>query len=514
MTMLARRRSGITLTEILIAIMILGVGITAIATLFPLGLLRLRDAARYSRTAYLTQSAASDMEARGLLNKESFFFADALNLKAGDPQWYFAPGTFAAGLPGNYDPFTQDTDFYGGESVLPNPNPPPPVLPAGARSVSLGLPIAYDPLWRFQTVNPGRPYSNYGTYGPNPPPIADAIQGGYYLFDQGAYEARFGSGIGFIRDDVYGNTIDNLPSAHGLQRITNFNRLFYLNPNPPPALLPLMPASANVPDIFVSPEDVVWADNTASNPVSPVLPDLNTSVALAGKLTNDWHYSWMFTGQQTGAPLQAGQGSGLGATFDGNIVIFENRPFGITIPANVPFPPPAGSPFQPYQVDGETVVEAVWGYSTKVAIPGGYADGYGGGADRAVLLRWPNAMNDPVVRVGDWIADITYERRQAVVGGRFLNFTNGVITGGLPNPTNNLEWDDLPAQRAFWYQIQRVVPPVTDPNVANHRSMIVYVNSSLRARTVLDNTGQPVFLNAALISPYIVNVIPQTISVR
>ena len=37
-------RSGITLTEILISIMIMGVGLVSLATLFPLGLLRLREA--------------------------------------------------------------------------------------------------------------------------------------------------------------------------------------------------------------------------------------------------------------------------------------------------------------------------------------------------------------------------------------------------------------------------------------------------------------------------------------
>ncbi len=44
-----RPRSGITLTEILIAILIMGVGLISLATLFPLGLIRLREAARYQR---------------------------------------------------------------------------------------------------------------------------------------------------------------------------------------------------------------------------------------------------------------------------------------------------------------------------------------------------------------------------------------------------------------------------------------------------------------------------------
>ena len=60
---------------------------------------------------------------------------------------------------------------------------------------------------------------------------------------------------------------------------------------------------------------------------SPVLPDLSICHGLANgnpTSTNDWHYSWMFTGQQTMARPAS--------TFDGNIVIFENRPFGIERP--------------------------------------------------------------------------------------------------------------------------------------------------------------------------------------
>ncbi len=45
-----RGRAGITLTEILISIMIMGVGLVSLATLFPLGLLRLRAASIRSRS--------------------------------------------------------------------------------------------------------------------------------------------------------------------------------------------------------------------------------------------------------------------------------------------------------------------------------------------------------------------------------------------------------------------------------------------------------------------------------
>src|SRR5262249_49426952 len=155
-------------------------------------------------------------------------------------------------------------------------------------------------------------------------------------------------------------------------------------PSLPGGANPVMPVSLGVPKIFVSPEDVLWQEPTNNNytvafstnytptgvPVgtpSPIVPDLSVS---GGATTVDWRYSWMFTGYQT-SPSNA-------STFEGNIVIFENRPFDISAPAVIPFPP--GGQYEVYQVAGETVVEAVFGYSANVVPAGG--PGYGAGADR------------------------------------------------------------------------------------------------------------------------------------
>ena len=116
--------------------------------------------------------------------------------------------------------------------------------------------------------------------------------------------------------------------------------------------------------------------------------------------------------------------SANGAAFEGNIVVFENRPFSIDNGV----------------VAGETVVEGVFGASSNVWPQGG--PGYGAGADRTVLLRWYASQPDPVVKVGDFIADVTYERSQTVVLSRFFS-NNGA---GWPNPLNKGEWDNLPAQ--------------------------------------------------------------------
>ena len=67
-------------------------------------------------------------------------------------------------------------------------------------------------------------------------------------------EARFAAGNtpagSFLRLDP---SDQGLASAHGLQRLTNFNR---------PAV---MPSAMMVPSIFVSPEDVVWQESTNPN---------------------------------------------------------------------------------------------------------------------------------------------------------------------------------------------------------------------------------------------------------
>ena len=44
----------------------------SLATLFPLGLLRLRDAARSSRSAMLVETASNEIASRDLLYKPSF----------------------------------------------------------------------------------------------------------------------------------------------------------------------------------------------------------------------------------------------------------------------------------------------------------------------------------------------------------------------------------------------------------------------------------------------------------
>ena len=147
---------------------------------------------------------------------------------------------------------------------------------------------------------------------------------------------------------------------------------------------------------------------------SPIVPDLST-----GGRQNEYHYTWIFTGKQTDVTN--------GTIFDGDLVIFNNRPFAIEQKKGLSGAVTAAV--------GETVVEAIWGYSTT---PDPTLSGNYGRNNRTVLLRWPSSQPDPDVRVGGWIADVTYERINATEFARFYSATAASV---------------FPAQRCHWYKV-------------------------------------------------------------
>lgn len=457
-------RRGITLIEILISILIFGVGVISIMTLFPLGMMNLRQATRYSRSANLYYSAGNDAATRNLMLKASF-----RNVVSGVYYYSFAY------TPWPYDPWLQDTPSYRADPIAGpfgvyrgdgsfNVNNPAPhnLTQPYAYKVGFGLPVAYDPLWRTAT--------------------------GY--FPGAATEARFASGIGWVRNDPNpgaGAGASTLPSAHGLQRITNF-----------PA-----GSKANVPDIFVSPEDMVLQSATdagkAVGVLSPIVPDLAmgglSTITGMPTIANDWKYTWMFTGFQSNTEE--------GGAFVGDIVVFENRPFAID-PVAAPY---ATTPAVTMAVAGETVVEAIFGYTSKAKTTTGGTLGYGTNANRSVLLRWPASMVDPEIRTGGWIADVTYERNAAVDYARAYM---DPASGGAP--------EKYDYQRCHWYLIAKrtLAGPAVNSFVGDAaggmREMTVWTATPLKEYTLLDaRNGSPFHVNAALVSPYVVNVFPKTI---
>ncbi len=461
-------RSGITLTEILISILIMGIGLISLATLFPLGLIRLRDASRFHRGGLLVQSATDDMDARSLLYKPSF-----------QQTWY---GT-------SFDPFTSDAVVNGNTPIQTNSSSNP--LP--------GLPIAYDPLWR--AVTNIVPQSG----ALNDPTLSFNVK----TYCNGAYEARFGCGVVYSPAGAVFNPFNmglspgdvGTPSAHGLQRITNF--IPWDTPaNGANALYPFTYANmaitgAQAPDVagdtFSSIDDVVFnAADGGVNAYSPLLPDMQ----YAGNPVVDWRYTWFFTGRQVDSTNNT--------MFQGEIVVTDGRPFGFE-----PMVDSAGATTPPVAT-GETLVEAIFGFSTNVnAINSGNIanTGFANGSDRTVLIRWPVTIPDPQVRIGSWIADVTYER-------------DG------PTSATKTAASGTTFQRCYWYQIVKRTDGETETAQAtgprsplNYRRMTLTLATPVRAKTLLYSSGQanagsPYYTNVALIMPSVINVFPRAFQIH
>ena len=45
----------------------------------------------------------------------------------------------------------------------------------------------------------------------------------------------------------------------------------------------------------------------------------------------------------------------------------------------------------------------------------------------------------------------------------------------------------------FWYQVLKLSPAADDPNRAGYRSMTVYVDRKLQAKTLFNSAGNPFF---------------------
>src|SRR5262249_44152658 len=111
------------------------------------------------------------------------------------------------------------------------------------------------------------------------------------------------------------------------------------------------------------------------------------------------------------------------------------------------------------------------------------------GANGAGLAPQP----DPQVTVGSWIADVTYERFQAALAGK-------------PPATAG--------HRCHWYRILRVGVPQPHPILPGSRRLVVTLATPVRAKTAMMPNGDSAVVNVALVSPYVVNVIPRVFYVR
>ena len=205
-----------------------------------------------------------------------------------------------------------------------------------------------------------------------------------------------------------------------------------------------------------------------------------------------------------------------GSTFDGNIVIFENRPFGITDTTNrAPNTSPAA--FQTYQVDGETVVEAIWGYGTNI-VPRRRPPGYAASADRAVLcggtlLARPGGQGGRLDRRRDLRAQALTVR----TGFRAFRNTHAAprrLSGpsaAFKTRSTTVNGTTCRRSGASGIGCKRSRRRQPDGSLANPGRWSFTSIARLQARTPVTRPAARRPLNAALICPYVVNVIPQTI---
>ncbi len=456
------RRRGVTMTEVLIAIMILGIGMTSLMTLFPIGLMKLRDARRNNRSSLLAENVASDLKTRDLLNRYSF--ASTLN----------AAGLVPTGM--HFDPWSHDIQALYDTANASN------IIQIHSPS-GYGIPIVccYDPLFFSNLV-----YTQSPAF-PNvlQPQLANP-------------NLRFGRAF---NNDLRTDPDGSRSSGFGLPRLTNIW----------PALAasgagPSMGNINSVASIFVSQDDPVFPDfeNDANPKIidpnaptfrqNPILPLVDNAASGAYSL-NDWEYSWIFTGKSRDRNV-----------FEGDMVIYNKRQFGVTMDNNSNIT----------GVMGERVIEGIFGLGSVPMTTNNGSMGYAAGNSRKVLLMWPkvDGAERPEIKIGGWIADVTYEPYLSTTVSRFMQDFDG---DGRPDVEH-------PGQRCHWYRIvQR--SEVTDPYIAepglagltDREAMVVTVDRPVVSKTLLQKNGagyQPVHVNAALIAPEVVSVFPITLEGR
>lgn len=445
-------RRGVTMTEVLIAIMILAVGMTSLMTLFPIGLMKIREARRNNRASLLAENVASDLKTRDLLNRYSF--ASTLN---------------ASGVTGGmlFDPWSKDIQALYDTANAGN------VIEIQT-ATGMGLPIVccYDPLF----------YSNLAyTMSPVFTSMSQIVNP----------EFRFGRARGNdLRQDPDGSR----PSAMGLPRLTNIWPALAA-PNAGPS----MGNINSVASIFVSQDDPVFPEfeNDAlptGGRQSPILP-LVDSASTGSFYMNDWDYSWIFTGKSRDRNV-----------FEGDMVVYNKRPFGVNTDTNNNIT----------GINGERVVEGIFGLGSVPLTTNNGTMGYAAGQSRKVLLMWPkvDGAERPEIKVGGWIADVTYEPYLTTTVSRFLQDFD---SDGRPDV-------QYPGQRCHWYRVVQK-SDVTDPWVAdpglssltNMEAVVVTVDRPVISKTLLKKNGAgyaPVHVNAALVAPEVVAVFPITLEGR
>lgn len=463
-------RRGVTMTEVLIAIMILGIGMTSLMTLFPIGLMKIREARRNNRASLMADNVASDMKTRDLLNRYSFAATYAASGQTGASLFDVWSADYSALNNGDW------TDNYRLDSTI-----------STQTDTGFGIPVVccYDPLFWSQMAATTSPVPVFQKTVQQNSPNSVLVQDAY----------RFGRAFG--TDIRQTNPSDGANySAKGLPRVTNIWPLWAVPTDPP---TPSSGAITQVAAIFSSQDDPVFPDfENESNVISgkrqnPILPILYQS-QFGPYFDNDWDFSWIFTGMSKDRNV-----------FQGDMVIYNKRQFGVQ----------KDNSGNVVGINGERVIEAIFGHGQ---IHPTLNQGYSLGNSRKVVLILPkDDGSEPVeIKIGQWIADVTYENNLQLTISRFIDANEDSV----PDVGN-------PGQRCHWYRIVQKsevsIPKDIDPGLeaeidsTKYDAIVVTVDRPVISKTYLKRSGKglaPLHINAALIAPEVVAVFPITLQGR
>lgn len=129
-----KRRPGITLIEVLVAIFIMAIGLLALLTLFPLGALRMSQALQNDRAASCASAAVNICDGYGFRNDPTL---DFINPAPPNANGYPPTAQAGGGFPVFLDPYgvANGSPPLGLSNIVTMPNPPTPGILRMAPSV-------------------------------------------------------------------------------------------------------------------------------------------------------------------------------------------------------------------------------------------------------------------------------------------------------------------------------------------------------------------------------------------